>query len=54
MRWGQKSRKRATTRPGWQEARDEVTGLVTYPGFVTQVGDAVTARTFEALSLIHI
>jgi len=48
MRWGQKSRKRTTTRPGWQETRDEVTGLVTYPGFVTQVGAAVTSRTFEA------
>jgi diguanylate cyclase (GGDEF)-like protein len=48
MRWGQKSRKSTTMRPGWQETRDEVTGLVTYPGFVTQVGAAVTARTFEA------
>ena len=47
MRWGQKSRNRSATRPGWQDARDEVTGLMTYAGFVHQCADAVTARTSE-------
>lgn len=47
MRWGHKSRNRSATRVAWQDARDEVTGLMTYAGFVHQCADAVTARTSE-------
>ncbi len=47
MRWGQKSRNSPASRAGWQDARDEVTGLVTYPGFVRQCTDAVLSRTTE-------
>ena len=48
MRWGQKSRNRSAVRVGRPDARDEVTGLMTYAGFVHQCADAVTARTHEA------
>src|SRR4051794_17279381 len=48
MRWGQKSRKRTTTPTAWQDARDEVTGLLPYAGFVHRCADAVTARTAAA------
>ena len=48
MRWGQKSRKRTASRVAWRDARDEVTGLVTYAGFVHQCADAVTARSESA------
>jgi EAL domain-containing protein (putative c-di-GMP-specific phosphodiesterase class I)/GGDEF domain-containing protein len=44
MRWGQKSRKRSTAPNTWQDARDEVTGLLPYAPFLHQCGDAVTAR----------
>jgi diguanylate cyclase (GGDEF)-like protein len=46
MRWGQKSAKRST-RVGWQDARDEVTGLLTYASFLHQCADAITARTAD-------
>ncbi len=45
MRWGQKSRNRSTSGVGWQDTRDEVTGLATYAAFVRQCTDAVAART---------
>ena len=44
MRWGQKSRKRSATPSAWQDARDEVTGLLPYAAFVHRCADAVTAR----------
>ena len=43
MRWGQKSRNRSAHGTGWGDARDEVTGLVTYGSFVFQCADALTA-----------
>ena len=43
MRWGQKSRARGAHGTGWPDARDEVTGLVTYGAFVHQCADALTA-----------
>jgi EAL domain-containing protein (putative c-di-GMP-specific phosphodiesterase class I)/GGDEF domain-containing protein len=45
MGWGQKSRKRSATPNTWQDARDEVTGLLPYAAFVHQCADAVTARS---------
>ena len=47
MRWGHRSRKRSASRAGWQDARDEVTGLMTHTSFVHLCTDAVTARTAE-------
>ena len=44
MRWGQKSRKRSAAPSAWQDARDEVTGLLPYAPFLHRCGDAVTAR----------
>ncbi len=40
MRWGSKSR-RTSARGGWEDARDDVTGLLTYAAFVTHCADAV-------------
>ena len=48
MRWGQKSRNRQDGRTAWADQRDEVTGLLTYAGFLSQVTDAVIARTPES------
>src|SRR4051812_13856199 len=48
MRGGQKARNRAGGGAAWADQRDEVTGLLTYAGFLSQVTDAVIARTPES------
>jgi diguanylate cyclase (GGDEF)-like protein len=48
MRWGQRSRNRSTTGADWQDARDEVTGLLTHTAFVHQCAHAIAARTGDA------
>jgi diguanylate cyclase (GGDEF)-like protein len=48
MRWGHKSRNQPAARPVVQDVRDEVTGLVTYPGFVRLCANAIAARTYDA------
>jgi len=46
--WGQKSRKRTTPASGWQDPRDEVTGLVTAAGLVHRCAHAIAQLTSDA------
>jgi diguanylate cyclase (GGDEF)-like protein len=42
MGWGQRSRRNAASGKGWQNSRDEATGLMTYAPFLHRCADALT------------